>query len=90
MSWATIMTKCNCDMCNESENEGEVMEINWQPCPFCGEVQELEIGEDVSEFSNHSEYFVRCCNCGSRGPENSVSPNKAIELWNERSANAKG
>jgi hypothetical protein len=55
-------------------------------CPFCGKSGYENLGVAVVEFpeTHHNEYHVECGWCGAQGPENSISRNKAVELWNER------
>lgn len=49
-----------------------------QPCPFCGEAEELDwTREDV-------QYRVVCNNCGAQGPWHGLTARGAEELWNQR------
>lgn len=61
-------------------------------CPFCGGPGELQVY--IEQDGSYSLY-IRCENCGSRGPKYNEDPitltdrwseatDKAIEWWNER------
>jgi len=53
-----------------------------EPCPFCGEKEELEtVATDL--FDEWSDSAIRCSNCGAKGPPCSTWP-KAEECWNNR------
>jgi Lar family restriction alleviation protein len=54
-------------------------EIEVMPCPFCGNDDNLSLNSDYDEHV--PEYFVKCCGCGTQGPEDFVERN-AVEKWN--------
>lgn len=47
-----------------------------RPCPFCGEVREIEL-------QSLKYFFVTCLTCNSMGPDSSESES-AVYQWNKR------
>lgn len=53
-------------------------ETGWAPCPFCQGIR-LEMSLDADR------YFVRCHDCGARGPRRSCrDASEATRRWNDR------
>jgi len=64
------------------------MEKGLKPCPFCGDVNDLEYESwNAWYFSEglDEDISVRCANCGAFGPPCNTT-NEAREAWNERKA----
>jgi len=51
------------------------------PCPFCGNLAEVEVARDGRYFDGH--YYVSCAQCGARGGKRD-DHKTAIEAWQQR------
>lgn len=66
---------CLCEQCRRALN----MNIKARSCPFCGLKNHTEV---ISTGPNSNiVYYVRCSNCGARGPLSSRY-NDAVSDWN--------
>ena len=66
------------------------MKIELNPCPFCGEVENLVVWH--TDVADVRVLFVRCCACGAEGPEvwstaaidDARTFRDAADRWNRR------
>ena len=58
-----------------------------KPCPFCGEIKDLNSHDDPgNESMSRGESFVFCSNCGARGPVVEGEYKGGEKLWNRRAS----
>jgi Lar family restriction alleviation protein len=57
-----------------------------RPCPFCGQIDKIEVCDDEGYDDNDvyvTVYYVDCARCGCEGPK-ADSPALAAASWNHR------
>lgn len=54
-----------------------------KPCPFCGDIAEIEVFEVKKFFKNVKGYFVKCRCCKNR-TEINFDKKDSINAWNRR------
>jgi Lar family restriction alleviation protein len=60
--------------------------IPLKPCPFCGQRDQLAVGQKTDDVGTLVDvFYLSCAACGAEGPA-ADSADQAAELWNGRAS----